>query len=114
MRGSPRSRRAACWSSRRATSRWRRCAASPSAGASCEALVRRLAIVGRASEAFYDRKRGASRVQYRARAASVREGFAPPFRIAVRDNGRQYTRVVLEALDREQITLADVSDYLGV
>jgi Zn-dependent peptidase ImmA (M78 family) len=79
-----------------------------------EAIVRRLVIVGRATEAFYDRKRGAYLVQYRARAASAREGFAPPFRIVVRDNGRQYTRVVLEALDREQITLADVSDYLGV
>lgn len=78
-----------------------------------EAIVRRLVIVGRATEPFYDRKRELYLGQYR-RAARGREGFAPPFRVAVRDNGRQYTRVVLEALDREQITLADVSDYLGV
>ena len=38
----------------------------------------------------------------------------PPFRVVLRDNGRQYTRLVLEALHREQITLAEVSDYLGV
>jgi Zn-dependent peptidase ImmA (M78 family) len=79
-----------------------------------EAIVRRLVIVGRATEAFYDRKREAYLVQYRAREAKAREGFAPLFRVIVRDNGRQYTRLVLDALDREQFTLADVSDYLGV
>ena len=79
-----------------------------------EAIVRRLVIVGRATEAFYDREREAYLVQYRARAVKAREGFAPPFRLVLRDNGRQYTRLVLDALDREQITLADVSDYLGV
>lgn len=62
----------------------------------------------------YDRKREEYLAQYRARAAREREGFAPPFRVALRDNGRQYTRLILEALEREQITLADVSDYLGV
>lgn len=79
-----------------------------------EAIVRRLVIVGRATETFYDRKREAYLAQYRARAVKARQGFAPPFRVVLRDNGRQYTRLVLDALDREQITLADVSDYLGV
>ena len=79
-----------------------------------EAIVRRLVIVGRATEAFYDRKREAYLAQYRARTLKASEGFAPPFRVVVRDNGRQYTRLVLDALDRERITLADVSDYLGV
>lgn len=66
------------------------------------------------TEAFYDRKREAYLVQYRTRAVKAREGFAPPFRVVLRDNGPQYTRLVLDALDREQITLADASDYLGV
>ena len=79
-----------------------------------EAIVRRLVIVGRATEAFYDRKREAYLAQYRAGAVKAREGFAPPFRLVLRDNGRRYTRFVLDALDREQITLEDVSDYLGV
>ncbi len=79
-----------------------------------EAIVRRLVVVGWATEAFYDRKREAYLVQYRARAVKARDRFAPPFRIVLRDNGRQYTRLILDALDREQITLADVSDYLGV
>ena len=76
--------------------------------------MRRLVIVGWATEAFYDRKRETYLVQYRARALKARDGFALPFRIVLRDNGRQYTRLVLDALDREQITFADVSDYLGV
>lgn len=79
-----------------------------------EAVVRRLVIVGRASEAFYNRKRRAYLAEYRARAGKARLGFAPPFRVALRDNGRRYTRLVLEALDRERATLADVTDYLGV
>jgi Zn-dependent peptidase ImmA (M78 family)/transcriptional regulator with XRE-family HTH domain len=79
-----------------------------------EAIVRRLVIVGSATEAFYDRKRETYLAQYQTRAATAREGFAPPFRIALRDNGREYTRLVLDALDREQITLAGVSDYLGI
>lgn len=79
-----------------------------------EAIVRRLLILDRATEDFYDRKREEYLAQYRARAAREREGFAPLFRVALRDNGRQYTRLILEALDREQITLADAADYLGV
>ncbi len=81
-----------------------------------EVVLRRLLILGRTTENFYDRRRREYLNQYQTLAARARErgGFAPLFRIAVRDNGRQYTRLVLEALDRGRITLADVSDYLGV
>jgi len=81
-----------------------------------EVVLRRLLILGLMTEGFYDRKRREYLVQYQALAARAREreGFPPLFRVAVRDNGRQYTRLVLEAFDREGITLADVSDYLGV
>ncbi len=81
-----------------------------------EVVLRRLLILGRTTDDFYDRKRAEYLSRYQARAvrAREREGFAPLFRVVVRDNGRQYTRLVLDALDRERITLADVSDYLGV
>ncbi len=46
-----------------------------------ETIARRLVIVGWATEAFYDRKREAYLVQYRARTVTAREGFAPPFRV---------------------------------
>lgn len=81
-----------------------------------EVMLRRLLILGRATDDFYERKREEYLAQYRAVAAQTREreGFAPLFRVVVRDNGREYTRLVLEAFDRERITPADVSDYLGV
>jgi len=81
-----------------------------------EVVLRRLLILGRTTDAFYERKRAQYLAQYQALAtrAREREGFAPLFRVVVRDNGRRYTRLVLEALDRERITLADVSEYLGV
>ncbi len=45
----------------------------------------------------------------------VLSGSVPSlFRAALRDNGREYTLLVFEALEREEITLANVSDYLGV
>lgn len=81
-----------------------------------EVILRRLLILGRTTDDFYEHKREEYLAQYRALEihAREREGFAPFFRVVVRDNGREYTRLVLEALDRERITPADVSDYLGV
>jgi Zn-dependent peptidase ImmA (M78 family)/DNA-binding XRE family transcriptional regulator len=83
-----------------------------------EVILRRLLILGRTTEAFYQRKRAEYIEEYQARAAAAAEeeshGFAPFYRLVVRNNGRRYTQLVLEALKREQITPADVSDYLGV
>lgn len=83
-----------------------------------EVVLRRLLILGRTTEAFYQRKRVEYREEYEARAAAAEEeesrGFAPYYRIVVRNNGRRYTQLVLDALKREHITPADVSDYLGV
>jgi len=85
-----------------------------------EVILRRLLILGKTSDAFYERKRNEYQAQYAQLAAQARErareqqAYAPVFRIALRDNGRLYTRLVLDAFDRERITVADVSDYLGV
>lgn len=85
-----------------------------------EVILRRLLILGRTTEAFYERKRKEYLAQYAQLAAQARErareqeGHAPVFRIALRDNGRWYTRLVLDAFEGERITASDVSDYLGV
>lgn len=86
-----------------------------------EVILRRLLILHRTVEDFYERKRREYQRQYARLAALTRErakeqeGRRPAvYRIAVRDNGRRYTRLILDAFDREQITAADVSDYLGV
>ncbi len=85
-------------------------------GVSREVILRRLLILGKTTGEFYERKRAEYLAQYAERATGAREtgGFAPPSRVALRDNGRRYTGLVLEALERERITHADVSDYLGV
>jgi len=81
-----------------------------------EVILRRLLILGRTTDDFYERKRDEYVAHYRrlVEQAREREGFAPLYRVLVRDNGREYTRLVLEAFDRERITPADLSDYLGV
>ncbi len=81
-----------------------------------EVILRRFLILGATTEEFYERKRAEYLEQYRAQAERVREagGFPPIFRVTLRDNGRRYTQLVLDALERERITFADVSDYLGV
>ncbi len=80
-----------------------------------EVILLRLLSLGRISGEYVTQKFRQYRREYAERAAeTVKKGFAPPFRLAIRDNGRRFTRLVLDALDRERITLADVSDYLGV
>lgn len=83
-----------------------------------EVVLRRLLVLGRTTEQHYLAKREQFRAEYVAQLARERErapeGFAPPSTMAVRDNGKQYTRLVLEALEREKISYADVTDYLGV
>lgn len=95
-------------------------AVSEAFAVSREVILRRLLVFGRTTEAFYERKRREYQAHYVAAAARARErareqeGHPPVYRIAVRDNGRQYTRLVLDAFEGERITAADVSDYLGV
>ncbi len=81
-----------------------------------EVILRRLLILGKTTDEFYEQKRDEYIAQYRMAAARARErgGFAPLPVVTLRDHGRQYTRLVLDALERERITFADVSDYLGV
>jgi Zn-dependent peptidase ImmA (M78 family) len=81
-----------------------------------EVIVRRLLILGRVSEAYYQRKRRQYQGQFDARApeAPERRGHPPLSILTVRDHGPRYTRLVLQALDRSHITEADIPDYLGV
>jgi Zn-dependent peptidase ImmA (M78 family)/transcriptional regulator with XRE-family HTH domain len=81
-----------------------------------EVILRRLLILGRTTDEFYEQKRDEYLARYRLAAARARErgGFAPLPVVTVRDHGRRFTRLVLDALERDRITLADASDYLGV
>src|SRR5262249_31442002 len=79
-----------------------------------EVVLLRLLAIGRVSQRFVSTKLHEYREQYASREEDEQVGFPPVYRMAVRDNGRLFTRLVLAALERGQITFADVSDYLGV
>lgn len=87
-----------------------------------EVIVLRLRSLGRASDQFVSEKLDQYRQEYIDRAIADNEKnkesrkkvIVTPDRIAVRNNGRRYTSLVLDALERERITHADAAEYLGV
>ena len=83
-------------------------------GVSREVMLRRLAITGKTSEAFYERKVQELQAEYARLSARREEGFAPPYRIAVSTAGPMFVRMVLNSYYGDQITASDVSDFLDV
>ena len=87
-------------------------------GASREALLRRLLLLGLTSEDFYRAKREQYRAEYRAAAMEAEslpmEGFSPPHTKAVSSAGRLFVRLVLNNYYQDNITASDVSDFLDV
>jgi Zn-dependent peptidase ImmA (M78 family) len=87
-----------------------------------EVIVLRLRSIGRASDQFVSDKLDQYQKEYIERAISEKEKnresgkkiVVPVDRTAVRNNGRRYTSLVLDALERERITFADAAEYLGV
>lgn len=89
-------------------------------GASKEAVLRRLVSLNRASWDFYL----ARRTQYLRAYAEARDdqrtrrrdspGGPPPHRMAIRDRGRPYVRLVLDAYYRDLISSSNVSRFLGL
>lgn len=89
-------------------------------GVSREAVLRRLVTLGRANWNFYLDRRQAYIVAYeqqredeRARRRS-KPGGPPPYRMAVRDRGKPYVRLVLDAYHREAISPSSLSTLLGL
>ncbi len=89
-------------------------------GASQEAVVRRLVTLDRATMDFYLAKRAEYRTAYdqareeQRRRRRATEGGPPPYRMAVRDRGRPYVRLVLDAYYRDLITPSTLSSLLGL
>lgn len=80
-------------------------------------ILRRLLTIGRTSQAHYraisaklDEEQ--QRIKEKPRDASA--GGPPPSVMAVRNLGRPYVRLVLDAYAQDRIALATASDYLGV
>jgi Zn-dependent peptidase ImmA (M78 family)/DNA-binding XRE family transcriptional regulator len=78
-----------------------------------ETALRRATITGITSEEFYRFKREEFLETY-AEMKKQSKGFLTPDKRAVRDFGRVYTSIVLDAYYEGYITLADVSGYLDI
>jgi len=80
-----------------------------------EVVARRMLDVGHVDRGFYEAKRR----QYRLEFEEVRRRFSgeyaiPHARLVLRDNGRAFTRSVLEAYGNDTITAPDLSNLLNV
>jgi Zn-dependent peptidase ImmA (M78 family)/transcriptional regulator with XRE-family HTH domain len=89
-------------------------------GASQEAILRRLVTLHRASFEFYLAKREEylaayehGREEERARRKGSRGG-PPPYRMVVRDRGKPYVRLALDAYQREAISPSSLSNLLNL
>lgn len=83
-----------------------------------EVVLRRLLIMGRTTKEFYLHMREQYRLEFE-RAKEIarkkeRTAGPSPSVMAVRNLGRPFVRTVLEAYSQEKISLAKVSDYLGI
>jgi Zn-dependent peptidase ImmA (M78 family) len=83
-------------------------------GASREAVLRRLLLLGKTTERFYRRKRDQFRREHEDWVAQRKPGFAPPHRSAVSSAGPVYTQIILANYYQENITASDVADFLDV
>lgn len=86
-----------------------------------EAVARRLVTLGQAPLSFYRTKREEYQAQRtderdaeRARRRSRRGGGPPPHRMAIRDRGRPYVRLVLDAYHRDALSMASASRLLSL
>lgn len=82
---------------------------------STEVILRRLVIIRKATNAFYDKKRK----EFVEHSAALRKdkkkgGFMPVSDKVVRNYGKAYVQTVLNAYYSDSIGASAVSDYLGV
>lgn len=85
-------------------------------GGSREAALVRLLTLKLTTQAFYDRMHRHFLQEYREQQEKSQnsEGFVPPHTIALSSAGPLFTSLVLENLNRDNITASDVSDYLQI
>ena len=79
-----------------------------------EVVLRRLLTLGRITESFYRQRRQKLLEAYKREAALGQGGYAPYHLVKVRDLGRAFIRLVLEAYHTETINSSDVAEMLGV
>jgi Zn-dependent peptidase ImmA (M78 family) len=80
-------------------------------GVSREVILRRLLLVGRTNESFYQATRNRLVKEYERRAPG--KGFLTVPQKIVDGVGKPFVRLVLDAYYADRITASDVSEYLG-
>jgi len=83
-------------------------------GASREVLLRRLLILERTTNKFYQKKRKELLIEYKEMGKRESSGFAPPHRIAISTAGPLFIRLVLNNYYQEKITSSDLSAFLNI
>jgi Zn-dependent peptidase ImmA (M78 family) len=81
--------------------------------ASQEVVLRRILMIGKTTEKFYRKRRD----QFNRAAMELAEdtgGFLEFPKRALRYVGKPFASIVLDAYHRDEITLSDVAEYLGV
>lgn len=80
---------------------------------SWETILRRLLILNRTTEKFYQMKRDQWQKEYKEREKKQGGGQLSPGR-CFSENGASFVSIVLEAYREEKISSTDVAEYLGV
>lgn len=89
-------------------------------GVSEEAIARRLVTLNQAPLSFYRAKREHYQALWteereeEQRRRQAKKGGPPPYRMAVRDRGRPYVRLVLDAYHRDALSMSSVSNLLSL
>lgn len=85
-------------------------------GASREAVLRRLLTFKLATQSHYSRYREAfeQRDEEEDSEKGAQQGGPPPGVLQVRNMGRLFSRLAVEAYERRAITLAGLTNYLGI
>ncbi len=79
-----------------------------------EVVLRRLLTFGLTTWAFVNEKRDEYQSAYAAARERTSSGGPSPYVLKIRDLGRPYAELALEAFNRNEITAADVSGFLEV
>jgi len=79
-----------------------------------EVILRRLAIIQRTSESYYQKRRQEWQEKFREKQKIKKWGKSNPPKKCLQENGVLFTSLVLKKYKEEEITYRDVSDYLSI
>jgi Zn-dependent peptidase ImmA (M78 family)/DNA-binding XRE family transcriptional regulator len=79
-----------------------------------EVILRRLLILNKTTQKFYEQKREEFLRHYKKLEEGTFEGAPPYYRLVIRNNGSNFIKLVLNAYYQEIINTSQLADYLGM